>query len=90
MSQDVSLLSNKLNIGPGLGSTSQDASGNQSRFASQSKAFAKKGSSCKKSGSRCNTSMQNQRIIRYKLKVETNKMNDDLMDDSAMQNLLSG
>jgi len=34
--------------------------------------------------------MQNQRIIRYKLKVETNKMNDDLMDDSAMQNLLSG
>ena len=33
--------------------------------------------------------MQNKRRIRYKLKVDTNKLNDDLMDDSAMQNLIS-
>ncbi len=34
--------------------------------------------------------MQNKRLIRYKLKVDTNKLNDDLMDDSAMENLISG
>lgn len=34
--------------------------------------------------------MQNQRVIRYKLKVDTNKLNDDLLDDLATQNLISG
>lgn len=34
--------------------------------------------------------MQNQRVIRYKLKVDNNKLNDDLLDDSAIQNLISG
>jgi hypothetical protein len=34
--------------------------------------------------------MQNQRVIRYKLKVDTNKLNDDLLDDSVIQNLISG